>query len=74
MCALQLDMLAVLLVHGCANIDYTAIGSAAGVTLMILDRVTFTRYLRTISLPAAAGFFGGFLVFLTLNTAGLTLH
>jgi hypothetical protein len=51
-----------------------AIGSAAGVTLMVTEKVSFGQYLRTISGPAAVGFAGGFATFLALNAAGLAPH
>lgn len=51
-----------------------AIGSAAGVTLMVTEKVSFGKYLKTITLPAAAGFFGGFATYLAMNAAGLVPH
>jgi hypothetical protein len=53
---------------------YAAIGSAAGVTLMVTEKVSFGQYLKKISGPAAAGFAGGFGAFLALNAAGLSPH
>lgn len=51
-----------------------AIGSAAGVTLMCQEKVSFGQYLRTISGPAAVGFASGFATFVALNSFGLLSH
>lgn len=44
------------------------IGSAAGVAIMTTMKLDFFWYLRKISLPALAGFLGGGLVYIFLNT------
>ena len=44
------------------------IGSAAGVAIMTTMKLDFFWYLKKISLPALAGFLGGGLVYILLNT------
>lgn len=44
------------------------IGSAAGVALMGLEKVDFVWYAKKITLPAAAGYFGGIGVYLAQHT------
>jgi Na+/H+ antiporter NhaD/arsenite permease-like protein len=46
------------------------IGSAAGVAVMGLQRITFGWYVRKISLPAIAGYLGGALCYLALTGGG----
>jgi hypothetical protein len=41
---------------------------------MVTEKVSFGQYLKQISVPAAAGFAGGFATFLALNAAGLAPH
>lgn len=53
----------------CAGIggSILIIGSAAGVAVMGLQRITFGWYLRRISLPALLGHLGGALCYLALG-------
>lgn len=44
------------------------IGSAAGIAVMGMERISFGWYLRKISLPALAGYIAGALVYLALST------
>ncbi|MCX5745078.1 MAG: sodium:proton antiporter NhaD [Proteobacteria bacterium] len=46
------------------------IGSAAGVAVMGLERISFGWYLRRVSLPALLGYAGGALVYLALTAGG----
>jgi Na+/H+ antiporter NhaD/arsenite permease-like protein len=43
------------------------IGSAAGVAVMGIEKISFLWYLRKISFPALLGYFGGALVYIALN-------
>ncbi len=43
------------------------VGSAAGVVMMGMEKVNFFSYVRRITLPAAAGYFAGIVVYLLLK-------
>lgn len=43
------------------------IGSAAGVAVMGIEKISFFWYLKRISLPALAGYFAGALVYIAMN-------
>lgn len=43
------------------------IGSAAGVAVMGIEKISFFWYLRKISLPALLGYFGGAVVYILMN-------
>jgi len=47
------------------------IGSAAGIAAMGMEKIEFIWYLKNISLLAIAGYFGGALVYLILNSGAL---